>query len=123
MLDASSSTTITRDIERIHDRMQLGSNSNKLDSVKRWLSSEKNAQWLVIFDNADDLRSLDITKYIPTIWGHVIITTRDNAAISSLGTDGCVVESLTMEEASNVVLDRAGLRRPSAEDVSNRILQ
>jgi hypothetical protein len=97
--------------------LELGGASNKVDSVKRWLSKEENSSWLLIFDNADDLESVKISKYFPaTSWGHIIITSRDQTAIGSVGMEGNVLERLEVNEAIAVLIDKAGIRDPSTED-------
>jgi hypothetical protein len=43
--------------------------------MKQWLA--KNDRWLLVLDNADDLRQL--RPYLPTINGHILLTTRAQA--------------------------------------------
>ena len=43
--------------------------------MKQWLA--KNDRWLLVFDNADDLRQL--RPYLPTTNGHILLTTRAQA--------------------------------------------
>ncbi|KAI9847786.1 MAG: hypothetical protein M1837_001679 [Sclerophora amabilis] len=115
--NASSHTTLVADFSRIHDLLNLGSTSDKVGSMKRWLSKKENSDWLLIFDNADDLDSVRISKYIPAAsWGHIIITSRDQAAIGSVGKEGCLLERLEAKEAVAVLMEKAGIRSPSVED-------
>ena len=94
--------------------MKLGSSSNKVNSVKAWLSNEKHSKWLLVFDGADDLASVCISKYFPaTNWGDIIITSRDHAVIGMLTEVGCPVEPLLPGEATAVLFDKAGIRKPS----------
>jgi hypothetical protein len=45
--------------------------------VRRWLSDQKNKQWLVIFDNYDDPDQFKIDQYYPSAsHGAIIVTTR-----------------------------------------------
>ncbi|KAH0556873.1 hypothetical protein GP486_005337, partial [Trichoglossum hirsutum] len=116
-LNASSCAALDADFSRIFDLLELGGACDKVDSVKRWLSKEENSSWLLIFDNADDLDSVKISKYFPaTSWGHIIITSRDQAAIGSVGMDGDVLEPLKVDEAVAVLIEKAGIREPSTED-------
>ncbi|KAL8797717.1 MAG: hypothetical protein Q9195_000069 [Heterodermia aff. obscurata] len=110
-INASSESTIINDFARIHDLLKLGDSPNKVDSVKRWLSSEKNSHWLLIFDNADDLESISLPKYFPpSSWGHIIITSRANAALNYAGSPECLVGLLPRLEALNILLERSGLK-------------
>jgi len=45
--------------------------------VRQWLSAPKNTQWLLIYDNYDDLECLDLQTYYPFgSHGTIIVTTR-----------------------------------------------
>ena len=100
--------------------MKLGKGSNKVNAVKSWLSIESNSDWLLIFDNADTLNEVDITKFIPsTSWGHIIITSRDDAAIGSVALVGNVIGNLTVEEAVHVLIARSRATMITPEDMLN----
>ena len=95
----------------------LGQVSNKVDAVKRWLSRPENSGWLLIFDNADDLKSVGISRYYPSSsGGHILITSRDQAAIGNVARHGCLLERLDVQDAIAVLLEKAGIEEPSAED-------
>lgn len=48
-----------------------------LDPFLIWLAHENNRQWLIIFDNHDDLESVRLRELLPnTAWGSVLITSR-----------------------------------------------
>ena len=114
VLNANSEVTIIADYCRIFEWLNLGSVSNKVTATKEWLSREENSAWLLIFDNADDLESMSLSKYFPaSLWGHIIITSRDRAAIGSVGKEGSVMDRLTAEEAVEVLLEKAGIRNAS----------
>lgn len=50
---------------------------NMIHSVIDWLSIPGNDNWLLIFDNFDDIDLLDIRKFIPRVpAGNVLITSR-----------------------------------------------
>lgn len=116
-MNASSHTTLIADFNRIFELLELGHALNKVDAIKRWLSKEGNSDWLLIFDNADDLESVWLPRYFPaTSWGHIIITSRDQAAIGSVGREGCLLERLEANEAISVLIGKAGIQNPSAED-------
>lgn len=116
-MNASSQTTLIEDFNRIFELLELGNALNKVDAIKRWLSKEENSEWLLIFDNADDLESVWLPRYFPaTSWGHIIITSRDQAAIGSVGREGCLLERLEASEAISVLIGKARIQNPSAED-------
>ncbi|KAI9774484.1 MAG: hypothetical protein M1839_001717 [Geoglossum umbratile] len=115
--NANSHTTLIADFSRVAELLKLESAVNRVDSLKRWLSRPGNSDWLLIFDNADHLEALSISKYFPaTPWGHIIITSRDNAAIGSAGEWGASVDPLKPEEAVAVLFEKVGIRTPTGED-------
>ncbi|KAL9121254.1 MAG: hypothetical protein Q9187_002189 [Circinaria calcarea] len=115
--NADSTATLIADFERISGILRLGHDSNKVAATKRWLSKEENSRWLLIFDNADDLDSVRISKYLPAVpWGHVIITSRDQAAIGNVGKEGYLMGRLKQEEALAVLLEKAGIGKPTVEE-------
>ena len=108
------------DFERYQDTLQLGHVSNKAESFKRWLSKEANSQWLIIFDNADDLEAVPIRKYFPPVGGgHILITTRDQGAIGTVGQAGLHLGCLDPVDAIEVLLLKAGLKNPSAQELED----
>lgn len=97
--------------------MRLGSSSNKAESVRRWLSDIRHSDWLLIFDNADDLESVCVSDWFPNItWGHIIITSRDESAIGLVGQSGSSLEPLSPLEAVTLLLDKSGIRASSIEE-------
>jgi hypothetical protein len=73
-------------------------------AVKQWLSTHD--QWLLIFDNADDLSLAE--EFLPTGGnGHLLLTTRAYAP----GTlaNGIEVEELDLQEGMLLLLRRAGV--------------
>ena len=116
-LTARSEASLTADLSRICDLLQLVDVSNHLNAFKHWLSQEYHRNWLLIFDNTDDLESVRLSNYIPrTSWGHTIITRRDQAAIGAVAKAGYVLERLEMDEAIRVLLQKAGISGSISED-------
>ena len=110
--------TIRADYCRIFDSLNLGIVSNKVTATKEWLSREENSSWLLIFDNADDPESISLSKYFPaSFWGHIIITSRDGAAIGSIRQEGSIMDRLTAAEAVEVLLEKAGIRNASKAEL------
>ena len=69
---------LANDYVELADRLGLENGSGKteelIDAVRQWF--ENNTGWLLIFDNAQNLR--DLTRYLPKIGsGHVIVTSRN----------------------------------------------
>lgn len=119
-LNADSAESLAESFSNIHDSLRLPETSNKVASVKSWLSSRENSQWLMVFDHADDLQTLELTKYFPiTASGHIIITSRDQGIIGSIAADGCVLGPLHPSDAVEVLLDCAGVREPSTHDLES----
>jgi hypothetical protein len=76
--------------------------NHTIRGVKRWLRD--NADWLLIFDNADDLTLA--TRFLPSAGrGHILLTTR-SLAIGDLS-QGVEVEPLKLEEGALFLLRRA----------------
>ena len=108
--NASSYSTLIADFHRVHDLLKLGSSSNKVDSLKQWFSSKKNRDWLIIFDNADDLPSIALAKYFPTAtWGHIIITGRDQSMLGQLAPVGEVLKPFDKENAVAVLYSKSAI--------------
>lgn len=48
-----------------------------VEAMLDWFSKGQNRDWLLVFDNADDLESFDIVDFFPKqSWGSILITTR-----------------------------------------------
>lgn len=118
-LDADSETTLHEDFSKIHDDLDLGCPKDKIGAVKRWFDVEDDVNWLLIFDNADELESYQLTDYFPlSKETHIILTSRDpNAA--ELTSDGLLLEMMEPEESKALLISRAGLKNPSAKDLQD----
>lgn len=116
-LDADSETTLYEDFSRIHDDLGLGYPKDKVGAVKRWFDMEDDVNWLLIFDNADELESYQLTDYFPlSNETHIILTSRDpNAA--ELTSEGLLLEMMEPEESKALLISRAGLTSPTVKDL------
>ncbi len=99
---------------------QVQEQSRVIAAVKQWL--ETHTQWLLIFDNADDLPM--VRNYIPLkCSGHILLTTRAHA-MSGIATK---IEIPMMDDAEGIrlLLQRAGLikRTTPLEQVAKNDLQ
>ena len=66
-----------------------------IDVVKEWLTRPGNNQWLLIFDELDDLDSFNLD--LQSLTGSIIITSR-NAAVANLG-HAIALESMSEEDS------------------------
>ncbi|KAG8530313.1 uncharacterized protein KY384_004815 [Bacidia gigantensis] len=116
-LDADSETTLHEDFSKIHDDLDLGCPKDKIGAVKRWFDMEDDVNWLLIFDNADELESYQLTDYFPlSKETHIILTSRDpNAA--ELTSEGLLLEMMEPEESKALLISRATLSNLSAKDL------
>ncbi|RHZ65508.1 uncharacterized protein CDV56_107767 [Aspergillus thermomutatus] len=116
--NASSNTTLLADFHRIYDLLNLGDTPNKVDFLRQWFSNPKNSSWLMIFDGADDLASVPLSRYFPSCpWGHIIITSRDQAAVGLVAPAGHSVEPLEEQAAIGLLLERAAVGNPTGDDI------
>lgn len=116
-LNAASTASLAADFGRLHDLLQLGIAKDKVRSVKSWLSKPENSQWLLVFDNADNLELVPIQRYLPGVnWGHIIITSRNQAVIGDIVEEGHVLNPLTTEDAMRLLLNRSGVQNPSPSE-------
>ena len=57
--------------------LQVGEEKHVVNAVRRYFATKGNTKWLLIFDNYDDIESVDIDQYTPDCsHGTVLITTR-----------------------------------------------
>ncbi|KZN89782.1 Protein SERAC1 [Penicillium chrysogenum] len=118
LMNAASVASLEADFDRLHNLLKLGESKNKINSVRSWLSRAENSQWLLVFDNVDDLSSVPIRKYLPAVnWGHVIFTTRDQGIIGEIAQEGHVLKPLTTEDAAQLLLERSGVRHATDNEM------
>lgn len=115
--NATSNTTLVADFHRIYELLDLGGAPNKIEFLKQWFSKPKNSHWLMIFDGADDLQSVHLSKFFPHCsWGHIIVTSRDQATVGLIAPAGQAVEPLEEQAAIDVLFEKAAIENPSTED-------
>ena len=116
-MDADTESTLHAEFSRIHDELELGCPKDKVGAVKRWFDMDDDVNWLLIFDNADQLGSYRLTDYFPLSRNsHIILTSRDPSSIE-LASDGIQLEMMKPEESKALLLLRAGLATPSEKDL------
>ncbi|KAF8416892.1 hypothetical protein EV426DRAFT_703238 [Tirmania nivea] len=117
-LDSTGCFTVTSESEAQH----------VVCAVKRWFSMPKNTNWLLVFDNLDDLDLVDIKEYLPLCnHGTVIITSRRRDIIQP-GRRGFEVEQMKTAEAIQLLLIAYAIRKyedllPTEQTTANTIAQ
>ncbi|KAE8336173.1 hypothetical protein BDV24DRAFT_178668 [Aspergillus arachidicola] len=87
-----------------------------------WLSQLENNEWLLIFDNIDDLDSFDIRSYMPSsLHGNILITSR-RADVSGYWRS-IEVEKMSDKEAKSLLAKSSGFSGDMNEEVSLELLQ
>ncbi|KAL6720967.1 hypothetical protein ACLMJK_000067 [Lecanora helva] len=92
---------------------KIGKVDESMRAAKHWLSNRRD-QWLLIIDNADDVR-LDLHKYLPEgERGHVLITTRvpSNKRFGTVGSRALHFEGLKDDDANCLLLKTATTPTP-----------
>ncbi|RJE22879.1 NB-ARC domain protein [Aspergillus sclerotialis] len=115
-ISADNSRTIAQSLMEMLKTLNLiqldmeTDNNAVLLEVKKWLSTNEN--WLLIFDNADDL------SILKPVWpggatGSILLTSRDSNAAFSLASDGCQIKPFDMSTGSAALLNFIGLDQES----------
>lgn len=79
-----------------------------INGIKLWLSQEENRDWLLVFDNVDDLETLRIETFMPsTMAGNIIMTSR-RSDCAHFGV-GLEVKEMSKEEGVELLLSTARL--------------
>ncbi|GLB39581.1 putative patatin-like phospholipase [Lyophyllum shimeji] len=100
LVDASNVDTITTDLSNISLGKNIGESA---DEALRWLADQHH-EWLVLFNNADDVK-LDLFEFFPPCsHGNILITTR-NPELSIHAPDARFkITDLEPEEATDLLL-------------------
>ncbi|KAF8418318.1 hypothetical protein EV426DRAFT_679825 [Tirmania nivea] len=112
----------------IEHHLQLSEDIHIVRAVQRWFSMPQNTNWLLVFDNFDDLDLVDIKEYLPLCnHGTVIITSRRRDIIQP-GRRGFEVEQMKTAEAIQLLLIAYTIRKyedllPTEQATANTIAQ
>jgi len=114
-ISASSVDSITNAFNRIHQILQLtatDSDKEKIEIVKRWFARGDNTNWLIIFDDADDLVEVDLPSFFPLAdGGDILITTRDaQVEDPDITTHSIHLEMLAPEKSLELLLKRSSIK-------------
>ena len=72
----------------------------------------------MIFDGANDLKAVHLSRYFPSCsWGHIIVTSQDQAAVGLVAPAGQAIEPLEEQAAIGLLLEKAALSVPSLDDI------
>jgi len=100
-VDATSEETIQTDLEAIAP----GKSKRTVDASLRWLASQNDGNWLLVFDNADNV-DLKLKQYFPSCSsGNILITTRNRELRHYTAKDAdAEVKGMDLEDAKNLLL-------------------
>ena len=74
-----------------------------VDGILRWLANQQLGEWLLFFDNADDV-NLNLNKFFPPCTsGNILVTTRNRELRQLEGSDENV-KGMDDEDATNLLL-------------------
>ncbi|KAJ7813393.1 P-loop containing nucleoside triphosphate hydrolase protein [Mycena olivaceomarginata] len=100
-IDATSEQTIETDLKAVAPAVVGESN----EAILHWLAG-KQEEWLLFFDNADDVQ-LDISKFFPCCtFGNILITTR-NQELCIHARASSRVSDMELEDAKDLLLQLA----------------
>lgn len=91
-------------------------NDRIVDGMKLWFSQEKNRDWLLIFDNVDDLETFGIRTFFPPVAHGTILMTSRRPECGDLGKGLEVIEMLEQEGVELLL-------RSSRQEIRGDILQ
>ena len=100
-IDATSEDTIQTDLEAIVP----GNSKRTVEMSLRWLASQTDRNWLLVFDNADNV-DLKLKQYFPSCSsGNILITTRNRELRHYTAKDADAdVQGMDLEDAKNLLL-------------------
>ena len=119
-VDASSEEGIVRSYRDLHEQLKLEKTveQHKVEQLKRWFTDSSNQNWLLIFDNADQLHTLNLSSYVPVINGHVIITTQDHRVKDSdLTKTAIYLEMFSLQESLDLLRSRAAVESLTEDEL------
>jgi len=103
-VDATNEQTIQTDLEAIIP----GNAERSVDAGLRWFAKQPNGNWLIYFDNADDV-NLKLKKFFPPCEsGNILVTTRNRELRHYTGRDADAnVIGMDHEDATTLLLHQA----------------
>jgi hypothetical protein len=100
-IDATNQQTLEADLMSITPTYI----EESVGACQRWLASQHKQNWLLFFDNADDVQ-LDLAAFFPGCrFGNILVTTRNPHLSIHAGEDGdAKVTGMDSEDAKNLLL-------------------
>jgi len=100
-VDATSEDTIQTDLEAVAP----GIAKRTVEASLHWLASQTDRNWLLVFDNADNV-DLKLKQYFPSCSsGNILITTRNRELRHYTAKDADAdVKGMDLEDAKNLLL-------------------
>lgn len=100
-IDATNEQTLAEDLIAIAPQNV----DQTADASRRWLASQSDGQWLLLFDNADDV-NFDVGRFFPPCAsGNILITTRNPDLCFHAGKGGdAKVSAMNHEDAKDLLL-------------------
>ena len=100
-IDATNEQTLVMDLKGIGP--ENAQDEHSVDGILCWLANQRPGEWLLFFDNADDV-GLQLNRFFPpSISGNILITTRNRDLRQLEGSDQNVT-GMDEEDATNLVL-------------------
>ena len=102
-IDATNEQTLEMDLKGI--RPENPQVEQSVDGILRWLANQQPGEWLLFFDNADDIH-LKLKKFFPSCAsGNILVTTRNRELrlCTAEGSDQKVT-GMDDEDATNLLL-------------------
>ena len=104
-IDATDEQTLQTDLEAITPE----NTERSVDASLRWLASQRReGNWLLFFDNADDV-NLQLKKFLPLcVSGNILVTTRNQELRNYSAKDAnAKITGMDPEDATNLLLHLA----------------
>lgn len=103
-IDATNEQTLQTDLEAITP----GNTERSADASLHWLARQRKGNWLLFFDNADDV-NLKLKKFFPPcVSGNILVTTRNRELRHYSAKDADAnVTGMDHEDATNLLLHLA----------------
>ena len=106
---ADSHELLVQEFQKIAENLKIAvSPQNAVSTVRQWLQKEAGADWVMIFDNADDISIL--ADFLPLgTNGGTIISSRDPRLGDSIASKAISVDVLSRDESIQLLQRRARL--------------